>query len=162
MASMVPGRIVGGASELDLAEQKSWQNYLAAALRMNAALNRRLNDTHGLSLSDVQLLGLLDGCAASGLQMGDLAEALPSPPSRLTRQVRRLEKQELVLRTASLHDRRRVMASITELGQSLLQKAMITYEDEVRAHFLGPLTRPQVAAMATSCRQIRGGLKRSN
>ena len=159
MAGMTPGRIHGGTPELDLAEQKSWQNYLAATLRMNSALNQRLNDAHGLSLSDVQLLGLLDSCA-SGLQMGDLAEALPSPPSRLTRQVRRLEVKELVLRTVSLHDRRRVVASITATGRTLVQKAMVTYEDEVRANFLGPLTRPQIAAIATSCRQISDGLKR--
>lgn len=159
MASLVPGRIVGSTSELDLAEQKSWQNYLAAALRMNDALNRKLNDAHGLSLSDVQLLALLDGCP-DGLQMGDLAEALPSSPSRLTRQVRRLENQELVLRTVSPHDRRRVMASITGTGRDLVQEAMDTYEGEVRAHFFGPLTRPQIAAVATSCRQIGEGLKR--
>lgn len=162
MARLVPGRNIGGSPELDLAEQKSWQNYLATALRMNAMLNRKLDDMHGLSLSDVQLLALLDGCADSGLQMGDLAEALPSPPSRLTRQVRRLENQELVQRAVSPHDRRRVVASITGAGRTVVQNALITYESEVRAHFLGPLTRPQIAAMAASCRLISDGLKRSD
>ncbi|MGV0700560.1 MarR family winged helix-turn-helix transcriptional regulator [Mycolicibacter sinensis] len=161
MAGFIPGRIVGGTPELDLAEQKSWQNYLAAALRMTAMLNRELTDTHKLSLADVQLLALLDDSPADGLQMGDLAEALPSPPSRLTRQIRRLEDQGLVMRAASQHDRRRVLARITGPGRTLVEQAMTTYEAEVRAHFLGPLTRPQIAAMAASCRQISDGLKRS-
>jgi len=151
----------GGSTDLDLAEQKSWQNYVEAALRMNAALNRKLTDAHRLSLADVQLLALLDSSPANSLQMGDLAEALPSPASRLTRQVRRLENHGLVLRAASADDRRRVLASITDAGRTLLKQAIITYENGVRAHFLGPLSRPQIAAMATTCQQISGALKRS-
>lgn len=161
MARSIPGRIAGGALELDLAELKSWQNYLATTLRMSAALNRDLTDTHELSLADVQLLALLNGGPARGVQMGDLADALPSPPSRLTRQIRRLEGQGLVLRAVSPHDRRRVLASITETGRTLVGQALITYENAVRTHFLGPLTRPQVTAMAASCRQISDGLNRS-
>lgn len=162
MSGFIPRRIGGGAPELDLAEQKSWQNYLATALRMDAALNRKLTDTHQLSLADVQLLALLDDSPADGLQMGDLADALQSPPSRLTRQIRRLENKGLVLRAASPHDRRRVLASITDAGRTLAGEALVTYENEVRKHFLSPLTRPQIAAMATSCRQIADGLKRSH
>lgn len=162
MAGFIPGRIVGGSTpELDLAEQKSWQNYLATTLRMNAVLNRELADTHELSLADVQLLALLDGGPVEGLQMGDLADALPSPPSRLTRQIRRLEGRGLVTRAASPQDRRRVLASITEAGRTLVEQALITYESAVRTHFLGPLTRPQITAMAASCLQISDGLKDS-
>ena len=56
MAGFIPGRSARGASELDLAEQKSWQHYLASVLSMNTVLNRQLLDAHRLSLADVQLL----------------------------------------------------------------------------------------------------------
>lgn len=161
MTGFGPGRVGAGPPELDLAEQKSWQNYLATVLRMGAVLNRKLTDTHQLTLADVQLLALLDQSPADGVQMGGLAEALSSPPSRLTRQVRRLEDQGLVERAVSPHDRRRVLASITDSGRARVEKAIVTYENEVRTHFLAPLTRPQIKAMATSCRQITDGLKRS-
>lgn len=159
MSSFNPGRIGGGPPELDLAEEKSWQNFLTAVLRMNTALNRELNDAHRLSLADVQLLSLLGNSQAGSIQMGNLADALSSPPSRLTRQVRRLEDQGFVERAVSPHDRRRVVASITETGRTLVEQAMVTYANEVRTHFLAPLTKPQIAAMAASCRQIGDSLK---
>lgn len=160
MDGFISGSINGAAMELSLAEQKSWQNYLAAVLHMNTTLNRELSTTHQLSLADVQLLDLLASAPDGSIQMGELAIALMALPSRLTRQVRRLVGQGLVQRTASPRDRRRVLATITEAGRTLMEEAMITYANEVRTHFLGPLTRPQIAAMATSCRQIGDGLKR--
>ena len=160
MDGFISGPIDGAATELSLAEQKSWQNYLAAVLHMNAALNRQLSTTHQLSLADVQLLDLLGNAPSGSIPMGELAIALMSLPSRLTRQVRRLEGEGLVERTVSPHDRRRVLAVITETGRTLMDEAMITYANEVRTHFLGPLTRPQITAVATTCRQIGDGLKR--
>jgi DNA-binding MarR family transcriptional regulator len=161
VAGLPPSRPIGGANELDIAEQKSWQNYLTAALRMGTVLNRELTDAHQLSLADVQLLSLLGNSPAGSIQMGDLALTLSSPPSRLTRQVRRLEDQGFVERAVNPQDRRRVVATITDAGQTLLEQAMITYANEVRTHFLGPLTGPQIAATAASCRQIGDGLKDS-
>ena len=69
--------------------------------------------------------------------MGDLAEALASLPSRLTRQVRRLEGQGLVRREASQADRRGVNATITDDGRTAVRQAMVTYCRAVRAYFLG-------------------------
>ncbi|UVO11107.1 MarR family transcriptional regulator [Mycobacterium sp. SVM_VP21] len=154
-----PGQINGGGPELDLAQQKSWHNYLTTVLRMSTLLNRKLTDAHGISLDDVRLLSLLDSAPEGSVQMGELVEALPSLPSRLTRQVRRLEEENLVQRTTSPHDRRRVIATITEAGRILVGEAMTTYANEVQTHFLGPLTRPQIAAMGTTCRQIGDALK---
>lgn len=154
MAGFIPGRTARGAAELDLAEHKSWQHYLATVLRMTTVLNRQLLDAHQLSLADVQLLDLLDSSPGGSVQMGNLADALRLLPSRLTRQIKRLEDRGLVRRETSPHDRRCVVATITDMGRTLVEQALITYANEVRTHFLGQLTRPQVAAMATTCRQI--------
>jgi len=140
---------------LDRAEHKSWQNYLATVLRMTVLLNRQLTDTHRLSLADVQLLDLLDHARDGGMQMGDLADASATPSSWLTRHIKRLEDRGLVGREVSPHDRRCVLVTLTGLGRTVVEQAMITYANSVRTHFLGPLTRPQIAAMATTCRQIR-------
>lgn len=161
MARFSPGQINGGGPELDLAQQKSWHNYLTTVLRMSTLLNRRLTDTHGVSLDDVRLLSLLNNAPDGSVQMGELVEALPSLPSRLTRQVRKLEEEGLVRRTTSPQDRRRVIATITKAGRTLVEQAMTTYANEVRTHFLDPLTRPQIAAMGTTCRQISDALKPS-
>lgn len=157
MAGFLPRR--AGVPELDLAEHKSWQHYLATVLHMTTLLNRELLDAHQVSLADLQLLDLLDTSPAGAAPMGELAEALASLPSRLTRQIKRLEQRGLVQRRLDPQDRRRVMATLTAAGKTLVEQALITYTNTVRTHFLGPLTRPQIAAMATTCRQIGDGLK---
>ena len=55
---------------------RSWQNFLDAALRMSAMLNRRLVETHQLTLVDVRLLDLLNKSPDGAARMGDLAEGL--------------------------------------------------------------------------------------
>lgn len=40
-----------------------------------------------------------------------------------------------------------------------MRQAMLTYSNGVRAHFLGQLSRPQMAAMGENCRRISTALK---
>ncbi len=88
---MIAGRTASEMPGLDIAEQKSWQNFLDSALRLYATLNRGLVDEHKLTLFDVRVLEILDNSPAGSARMGDLAEQLMSLPSRVTRQIRRLE-----------------------------------------------------------------------
>jgi DNA-binding MarR family transcriptional regulator len=159
MERMIAGRTASDMPGLDIAEQRSWQNFLDSALRMYATLNRSLVDTHELTLNDVRLLDMLDKAPNGSARMGDLADGLMSLPSRVTRQIRRLEAQNLVRRGASPDDGRGVLATITDDGRALVRQAMVTYGQGVRAHFLGRLSRPQIAAMGENCRRISVGLK---
>jgi DNA-binding MarR family transcriptional regulator len=161
MEGMIAGRTESDMPGLDIAEQRSWQNYLDSALRIYATLNRGLTASHNLTLVDVRLLDILDKSPNGSARMGDLAEALMSLPSRVTRQIRRLETQGLVERTASPEDGRGVLARITDDGREAVQKAMVTYCEGVRTHFLGQLSRPQIAAMGENCRRISAALKSS-
>ena len=144
---------------LDIAELRSWQNFLEAALRMSATLNRELMRAHRLTLVDVRLLDMLYRSPKGAARMGDLAEGLMSLPSRVTRQIRRLEDQGLVVRQASPDDGRGVLATITDDGRDAVARAMVTYSQGVRQHFLGQLSRPQVSAMGENCRRINTALK---
>lgn len=152
-ASAMPG--------LDIAEQRSWQNFLTTTLGIFGELNRKLMDAHQLTLSDVKILAILRDSPIEGARMGDLAEALLSPPSRITRHIRRLEDEGLVLRTPRPGDRRVVVATSTDKGRKVLQQASITYARAVQSEFFGHLSRPQIAAMGESCRQIGAAFKDS-
>ncbi len=145
---------------LDIAEHKAWQNFLDSTLRLHGTLNRRLTEVHQLSMFDLRVLDMLDHAPTGCARMGDLAEALASLPSRLTRQVRRLEAQGLVGRKTSPDDRRGVVAAITDDGRAVAREAMTTYAEGIRAHFLGPLSRSQVVAVGENCRRISAALKR--
>lgn len=53
-----------------MSEQRAWQNFLEAALRLYATMNRALVDTHKLTLNDVRLLDLLAASPAGAARMG--------------------------------------------------------------------------------------------
>lgn len=144
---------------LDIAEQQSWESFLDAALRIYGSLNKTLSEQFKLTLVDVRLLDILNRSQTGSARMGDLAEQLLSLPSRVTRQIKRLEEAGLVTREASPEDGRGVLASITDRGRELVSEAIGTYADAVRERFLGPLTRQQMAAMGENCRRITTALK---
>jgi DNA-binding MarR family transcriptional regulator len=159
MEGIIAGRTESEMPGLDIAEQRSWQNFLDSALRLYATLNKSLVEEHHLTLNDVRLLDVLDKSPTGSARMGDLAEDLMSLPSRVTRQIHRLEMQNLVSRCSSPDDGRGVLALITDDGRGRLKEAMATYVGGVRAHFLGRLSRAQVAAIGENCRRIGLALK---
>lgn len=150
-ASTLPG--------LDIAEQRAWENFLEAALRIYGSLNRTLSEAHKLTLVDVRLLEILACSDTGSTRMGDLAEQLVALPSRVTRQIRRLEQAGLVRREASPEDGRGVLASITDQGREVVAVAMETYSAAIRARFLGPMTRSQMSAMGENCRRLISSAK---
>ena len=142
MEALIAGRTASEMPGLDIAEQKSWQNFLDSTLRLYATLNRRLTETHQLSLVDVRVARHARTTPPTGrVRMGDLAEALASLPSRLTRQIRRLEAQGLVRREASPDDRRGVVAAITDDGRAISRQA----DGDLRRRDPRPLPRSAVA-----------------
>ena len=118
MEGIIAGRTASDMPGFDIAEQRSWQNFLDSALRLYATMNRSLVDAHQLTLNDVRLLDMLDRSATGSARMGDLAEELMSLPSRVTRQIHRLEMQGLVVAAASPDDGRGVLATITAEGRA--------------------------------------------
>lgn len=159
VGGIIAGRTASEMPGLDIAEQRSWQNFLEAALRLYGTLNRGLSDQHKLSLVDVRLLEILHRSETGTSRMGDLAEQLLALPSRVTRQIRRLESAGLVRREASPDDGRGVLAGITEQGRQVVEEALVTYANGVRELYLGPLTRPQMSGMGENCRRISAALK---
>ncbi|MGI9124507.1 MAG: MarR family winged helix-turn-helix transcriptional regulator [Mycobacterium sp.] len=159
MGGIIAGRTASEMPGLDIAEQRAWEHFLEAALRLYGSLNRSLSDQHKLTLVDVRLLVILDKSETGSARMGDLAEQLLSLPSRVTRQIRRLEEGGLVQREASPEDGRGVLASITDQGRAVVAEAITTYADGVRQRFLRPLTRPQMSALGENCRRISVSLK---
>lgn len=152
------GRSSGDIPGLDLAEQRTWEQFLEASLLLRATVSKDLDAAHQLPLLDLRLLLFLER-SGRPLRMGELADSLLVPPSRITRQVRRLENARLVERVPSTDDGRAVLAAITVGGREALSKAVVTYGQSLRWHFLSRLSRPQLAAIGESCRRITGGLR---
>jgi hypothetical protein len=52
-----------------------------------------------------------------------------------------------------------VAATITDEGRAVAEEATVSYAQEVRASFIGRLSRSQIAAMGNGCRRITESLK---
>ena len=127
---------------------------------MYATLNRSLVDAHHLTLNDVRLLDMLDKSPTGSARMGDLADGLMSLPSRVTRQIRRLETAGPGAPRRQPRRRRGVLASITEEGREAVSEAMADVRRRGCASISSAeLSRPQIAAMGENCRRISVGLK---
>ena len=159
MNGLIGGRTASDMPGLDIAELRSWNNFLEAALRLSAALNATLVKQHDLRLIEVRLLDMLNTSATGSARMGDLAEALLSSPSRATRLIDQLERRGLVRRQTTANDARGVLATITDRGRAAAEQAMITYGDAVRTHYLDQLSRSQMVATGENCRRLNAALQ---
>lgn len=159
MGGISRGQTVGAMPGLELEEQRAWESFLDAALRVYGSANKTLSEQHKLTLLDVRLLEILCRSDSGSVRMGDLAEQLLSLPSRVTRQIRRLELAGLVCREASPEDGRGVLATITDRGRDEVSVAMVTYADAVRQRFVDPLTRQQMAGLGENCRRISAAMR---
>ena len=159
MNGLIAGRTASDMPGLDIAELRSWHNFLEATLRLSAALNASLMNHHDLTLIDVRLLDILNSSPTGSARMGDLAEALLSSASRATRLIGRLERRGLVRRGTAPADGRGVLATITDEGRRAARAAMITYGGGVRTHYLNQLSRTQMIATGDSCRRINAALQ---
>jgi len=76
----------------------------------------------GISLSQFNVLRILNGKYPEGYPRGDIISRMIEPAPDVTRLVDRLIKEQLVDRYSSVEDRRLSLARITKKGQSLLKK----------------------------------------
>ncbi|MGE2723219.1 MarR family winged helix-turn-helix transcriptional regulator [Mycolicibacterium pulveris] len=144
---------------LDLAEQKSWESFVDAALRLDAAMNRRLADAHRLSVIDLRVLDALLRSENRCVRMGDLADEIGSLPGHLTKRVQRLEERGLVRREKCPEDRRGVMAVLTHEGRMVAAEAAATYAQGAQADLGDSLSSAKVSVIEKYCGRITAGLR---
>jgi len=118
-----------------------WRDLLARHAATACALDRELNDRHGLGMSEFEVLERLaesvsGGCAQ--LRVQELAGAVHLSQSALSRLIGRLEKDGLVERAMCDADRRGIFVSLTLAGRSRYDEARPT-QREVLARTLTSL-----------------------
>lgn len=155
-------RTVSDLPGLDLAERQSWQHYLEAVLRFDAVLNRVLTEEHSLSVIDLRVLDILSKSADGSARMGDLAGALAVTPRQMTKRITRLEERGMVRRAPDPHDRRGVVALVTDDGRVMVGHARATYARAVQTHLVGALSSRQVNTISENCWRINEALQASD
>jgi DNA-binding MarR family transcriptional regulator len=143
---------------LDDAQQRDWRAWLAAGTLLRERLSRELQQAHGLSLGDYEILVRLSETEGRRLRMSHLAEATQSSRSRLTHQIDRLVREGLVQREKVEHDRRGQLALLTDAGFAALVAAAPTHVEGVREHLVDVLTPEQFAALGEASAIVRDAL----
>jgi DNA-binding MarR family transcriptional regulator len=127
---------------------RAWRNYVTGAAMLADRLHRELQDGHGLSLADYEVLVRLSEQPARRMRMSQLAEDVASSKSRVSHQVARMEKEGLLVRRECAEDGRGVLAELTDRGMRALETAAPTHVEGVREHVIDLLSREEQEVVA--------------
>jgi DNA-binding MarR family transcriptional regulator len=105
----------------------SWRELNAAHAAVHAALEHELRREHDLSTIEYEVLSELGECTAGKHRMQELADAVHTTQSTVSRVIARLEDEGLVARAMCSDDRRGIYASVTEAGRERAKAAAPTY-----------------------------------
>jgi DNA-binding MarR family transcriptional regulator len=111
----------------DTALVDTWRDLLDRYARSVGALERRLEEEHGLGVSEYEVLERLAEGAKSERRMQELAAAVHLSQSALSRVVGRLEADGLVTRGLCQEDRRGIYACLTDSGRTRYEAARPTH-----------------------------------
>jgi DNA-binding MarR family transcriptional regulator len=115
---------------------KSWRDLADRHARVTCALERELQDEHGLGVSEFEVLERLAVGDKEQRRMQDLAESVYLSQSALSRLIGRLETEGLVTRAICSEDRRGIFACLTPEGRARYDAARPT-QRRVLAESLG-------------------------
>lgn len=147
---------------LDEGEMRAWRTYVNGSSMLMDRLHRELQDTHGVSLADYEILVRLSEQPNQRMRMTQLAEDVASSKSRVSHQVARMEKAGLVSRRECTEDGRGVLAELTPAGMTQLIAAAPTHLRGVREHIVDLLTPEEGEVLAKVFDRVMTHLRESN
>jgi DNA-binding MarR family transcriptional regulator len=134
---------------LDATEQRAWRAWLDAHALLSARLNKELQATSGLSLSDYDVLVHLTDVPEGRLRSFELGDALQWEKSRVSRQVARMAERGLVAKEPSPEDGRGAYVVLTPAGRKAIEEAAPEHVELVRRLLFDGLTADQVRTLET-------------
>jgi DNA-binding MarR family transcriptional regulator len=112
----------------------TWHELLDRHARVQCALERALDDKHGLGVSEFEVLDRLANDADRTCRIQELVGTLHLSQSALSRVVARLEAEGLVERAICAEDRRGIYAQLTPAGRKRHAQALPTQRAVLREH----------------------------
>jgi DNA-binding MarR family transcriptional regulator len=143
---------------LDSTQQGAWRGLLALHVQLAARLNRDLQRTSGLSLSDYDVLVQLTDVADGRLRVLELGEALQWGKTRVSKQVSRMAARNLVAKEECTEDRRGAYVVLTPTGRRAIEQAAPAHVELVQEMVFDVLSPDQVRQLATITQSVLNGL----
>ena len=138
-------------------QQDAWRAYLRGTRLLEAALDRDLQ-SHGVQLSEYEIISMLSEAPGRRLRMSGLADLVVQSRSRLTHTAARLEKRGWVRRESCLEDRRGVELVLTERGWEAVQEMARVHIESVRANILDVMTPEMFRDLGIAMDAVRTAL----
>lgn len=140
-------------------EQELWRGWIAASMLLPDRLSRDLQEQHGLTGTDYQILVELSETPERQMRMSTLADRTLMSRSRLSHQVDRMERAGLVGRRGCRSDGRGTYAFLTEHGWNVLVAAAPDHVESVRRHLVDLLSPEEFEAFGTACIRVASALR---
>jgi DNA-binding MarR family transcriptional regulator len=128
-------------------QQRAWRGLLQMSSRLDARLNRDLQQASGLSLADYDVLVLLTEAPDGRLRMFQLMEDLQWEQSRLSHHIARMQRRGLVAREDCTTDKRGAFVVLTHAGRDAIEKAAPGHVDLVRRMVFDGLSAEQLVPL---------------
>jgi DNA-binding MarR family transcriptional regulator len=135
-------------------QQTHWRSWLTATTVLREQLSREQQDSHGLTITDYEIMVRLSEAENRSIRMSDLATLTLLSRSRLSHQIDRMETAGLVSREVCPDDRRGQLAVLTNSGMKALVSAAPDHVEGVRRHFVDLLTDAEYKALGNAAKKI--------
>jgi DNA-binding MarR family transcriptional regulator len=145
---------------LDATQQRAWRGFLDLHARLAAKLNRDLQQTSGLTLSDYDVLVHLTDVPEGRLRAFELGEGLQWDKSRVSKQVGRLAARGLVAKEECEADRRGAYVVLTPTGRQAIEAAAPAHVELVHRIVFDTLTPDQIREWAAISAAVLRRLER--
>ena len=143
---------------LDADQQRDWRAFIEGSVRLIDLLDARLREQHELTLAEYEILVRLSEAPGRSMRMAELADLAYYSRSRLSHRIRRLEDRQLVRRKTAIDDGRGVVATLTDTGFALLERAAPDNLRSVREHFVDVVETADLQAIGRAMRAVTDSL----
>lgn len=151
-----PTRVAWGPMKpnwLNPREDRAWRAFVYANYQLVAHLNRGLQES-GLSGADYAVLAVLSDLDGDRMPARDLCTALSWEKSRLSHQLRRMQKDGLISREPNPDDARSTLVCLLPAGRAAIEKAAPRHVEDVRANFINLFTPAELDTLSTLNEQV--------
>jgi DNA-binding MarR family transcriptional regulator len=135
-------------------EDRAWRAFVYANNRLVAHLNRGLQNS-GLSGADYAVLEVLSAHDGHRMPARELCSALSWEKSRVSHQLRRMEKDGLLSREPNPNDARSTMVCLLPAGRAAIENAAPRHVDDVRRNFIDLFTPAELDTLAALNERIQ-------
>jgi DNA-binding MarR family transcriptional regulator len=149
------------ANWLSPSEEAAWRKYIVASRRLYEALDEDLA-SHGLSLSDYEILVHLSDAKDRSLRMSDLADKTILSRSRLSHRIKYMEGKGWVERQKCDSDKRGTWAVMTTKGWNAIVKAAPDHVESIRNRFIDQISKADQANIAAAFEKVEKTLRKQS